>query len=290
MDVSIIIVNYNTKELTSQCIDSIYEKTSGISYEIILVDNASKDGSKEFFEKDSRVIYIYSDENMGFGRANNKGAEYASGKYLFLLNSDTILIENSIKIFHKWMEENLEVSACGGNLLNKDMQNVAVGGHFPSVSNEFLQIGFYKLIKPYYYHRYAVIQKITDINQNTTDYIIGADIFIRSSVFRELGGFDPSFFMYYEETDLFKRMSNSRYKISIIPNTSIIHLVGYSSKNIISYNKYKMLHTSKMLYYRKHHTYLYCICVKLIIILSAVFQPHVYKKTYFKVLKELVIR
>ena len=290
MDVSIIIVNYNTKELTSQCIDSIYEKTSGVSYEIILVDNASKDGSKEFFEKDPRVIYIYSDENMGFGRANNKGAEYASGKYLFLLNSDTILIENSIKIFHKWMEENLEVSACGGNLLNKDMQNGAVGGHFPSLSNEFLQIGFYKLIKQYYYHRYAVIQKITDINYNTTDYIIGADIFIRSSVFRELGGFDPSFFMYYEETDLFKRMSNARYKISIIPYTSIIHLVGYSSKNIISYNKYKMLHTSKMLYYRKHHTYLYCICVKLIIILSAVFQPHVFKKIYFKVLKELVIR
>ena len=90
MDVSIIIVNYNTKDLTSQCIDSIYEKTQGVRFEIILVDNASTDGSKEVFEKDTRITYIYSDENLGFGRANNLGAKVAKGKYLFLLNSDTI--------------------------------------------------------------------------------------------------------------------------------------------------------------------------------------------------------
>ncbi|GHT72706.1 hypothetical protein FACS189456_1970 [Bacteroidia bacterium] len=88
MDVSIIIVNYNTKQLTANCIDSVFHKTEGINFEVILVDNASTDGSKEHFRNDPRIQFIESDENLGFGRANNLGAKYAKGKYLFLLNSD----------------------------------------------------------------------------------------------------------------------------------------------------------------------------------------------------------
>ena len=91
MDVSVIIVNYNTKNLTDDCIQSVINKTTGVDYEIILVDNASTDGSKEYFEKDNRIIYIYSDKNGGFGYGNNRGMEVARGKYFFLLNSDTIL-------------------------------------------------------------------------------------------------------------------------------------------------------------------------------------------------------
>lgn len=83
MDVSIIIVNYNTLGLTSDCIDSIADKTLGLEYEIILVDNASTDGSKEVFSQDARIRYIYSDQNLGFGRANNLGIREARGRYLF---------------------------------------------------------------------------------------------------------------------------------------------------------------------------------------------------------------
>ena len=85
MDVSIIIVNYNTKQLTLDCINSVFDQTKDVSFEIILVDNASVDGSKELFEKDSRIKYIYSNQNVGFGRANNIGFEQAKGKYVFLL-------------------------------------------------------------------------------------------------------------------------------------------------------------------------------------------------------------
>lgn len=86
MDVSIIIVNYNTCRMTAECIDSVFEKTHGIDFEIILVDNASTDGSREHFAGDSRITYIYNDENLGFGRANNAGIERARGRYVFLLN------------------------------------------------------------------------------------------------------------------------------------------------------------------------------------------------------------
>ena len=90
MDVSIIIVNYNTYALTSACIQSIIDHTEGISYEIIVVDNASTDGSKEKLESDRRIRYIYSEKNGGFGYGNNIGMKVASGDFLFLLNSDTL--------------------------------------------------------------------------------------------------------------------------------------------------------------------------------------------------------
>ena len=96
--VSIIIVNYNTKQLTLNCLKSIYEYTKDIDFEIIVVDNASSDGSVEAIRESFPIVNVIgSNENLGFGRANNLGAKYAQGKYLFLLNSDTLLIENSIK-------------------------------------------------------------------------------------------------------------------------------------------------------------------------------------------------
>ena len=105
LDVSIIIINYNTCKMTCECIDSIVEKTHGISYEIILVDNASTDGSKEFFEKDERIAYIYSERNGGFGYGNNLGMKVAKGKYFFLLNSDTLLVNNAVKEFFDYAEK-----------------------------------------------------------------------------------------------------------------------------------------------------------------------------------------
>ena len=104
MDVSIIIITYNTLRMTSDCLESIFEKTQDIKYEVILVDNASTDGSKEFFEKDSRIRYIYLKDNIGFGKANNAGYLHAKGKYVFLLNSDTILINNAVKEFFAFAE------------------------------------------------------------------------------------------------------------------------------------------------------------------------------------------
>src|SRR5690554_917255 len=97
MDVSIIIVNYNTCKLTQECINSIYEYTSEISFEVIVVDNASHDESKEFLSKDTRINYLYQTSNLGFGKANNVGLTYATGKYVFFLNSDTYLTCNIIK-------------------------------------------------------------------------------------------------------------------------------------------------------------------------------------------------
>ena len=288
MDVSIIIVNYNTLDLTKNCINSVIEKTKGIDYEIILVDNASSDGSKDYFSNNPNITYIYNVNNLGFGTANNIGAKVASGKYLFLLNSDTLLIDNSIKIFFDYMEANTTIAACGGNIINAKYENTFVGGNFPSLINEFLQIGFYRFINTRINRKISITQKCTDLETDSIDYIIGADIFIRHNIFKELKGFDESFFMYYEETDLFKRMSKLKYKSIIIPNTTIVHLVGASSSTQIGLMKYRMIHTSKILYYRKHKSNAYVMLVKLFDFIAVALHPHCYSKEYFKILKESI--
>ena len=104
MNVSIVIVNYNTLKLTKACIDSVIEKTSGLEYEIILVDNASSDGSSDVFKNDERIIFIEASDNIGFGKANNLGVKHAKGDYLFFLNSDTLLLNNAVDELWKFCE------------------------------------------------------------------------------------------------------------------------------------------------------------------------------------------
>lgn len=135
VNVSIILVNYNTVDLTAACIDSIFSYTQNIQFEVIVVDNASSDGSKEFFEKDERIQYIYEYKNHGFGKANNIGASRAKGKYLLFLNSDTLLYENAIFDLFSFLENNRGTVICGGNLVSKDkLPTSSFERIYPSIS------------------------------------------------------------------------------------------------------------------------------------------------------------
>lgn len=292
MDVSIIIVNYNTKALTSQCINSIYDKTLGISFEVILVDNASTDGSKEFFERDNRITYIYSNENLGFGRANNVAVKGARGKYLFLLNSDTFLPMNAIGEFYAYMEKHLDIVSCGGNLIGSNGQNVSSHGNFPSLLEDFSNIGFSKLYPKYYRHNIAIAQTANEGNIADIKYICGADIFIRREIFEKFGGFDDDYFMYYEETDLYWRLYNAGYKSKLLPNVNIIHLEGQSStmgsnKNI-SINKLNMMFRSRILFFRKNKAHWQIGLVKLFNLLSVVVRFYKYKWDLHKIISIII--
>ena len=134
MDVSIIIVNYNTKQLLADCLNSIYEQTKDINFEVIVSDNGSKDGSIEMLKADfPQVILIENNANLGFGAANNRGLAIAKGKYIFYLNSDTILLNNAVKYFFDYFEENGDkenIGALGGNLLNTQGYTTDSGGTF----------------------------------------------------------------------------------------------------------------------------------------------------------------
>lgn len=260
MDVSIIIVNYNTYNLTLNCIESIIKNTDSISYEIILVDNASKDGSKELFSKDKRLKYIYLEENIGFGRANNVAAEYASGKFLFFLNSDTLLLNNAINILYQYLIANPKVAICGGNLYDGEMQLThSFSKLFPSIVNDIDLALNRKLSK-------LIIKG--GVEYNTTNqpvkvaYITGADLMIRKDIFISEKGFDPDFFMYFEETELSTRITNKGWDIMNIPSAKIIHLEGKSLA--YSPQKSRMILKSKRLYFKKTYNKFYCIIADII--------------------------
>lgn len=258
MDVSIIIINYNTLNVTNNCIQSVLSKTKLIDYEIILVDNASTDGSKEFFENRSDIKYIYSDTNLGFGKANNLGVQHSRGRNLLFLNSDTILLNNAVKILSDCLDSHQEIGVVGGNLYNvKGDPTISYERTFPSIvqsiNRYLLNIPFRIIYKKNLYHNFT--------NRNlTVAYISGADLMIRKSLFDEFGGFSPKYFMYYEETDLCFRINKKGYLIYSCPKAKIIHLEGASIPNKpkeFNYRKAELMYISRKIFIKNNHTQFY---------------------------------
>lgn len=246
MEISIIIINYNTKRMLADCLSSVYNYTQGIEFEVLIVDNASTDGSEQYIRSlFPQVKWINSGGNIGFGRANNLGAKYATGKYLLLLNSDTLLLNNALKAFYYYAEfhkdENLGVLGCW-LCDNEGKQNNSFG-EFPTPNSEIR----YLLGK-------VGIKKLYNIEEGfDVDYIIGADMFIHRNVFEKFSGFDPNFFMYYEETDLQYRMAKAGYIRRIITGPQIIHLEGGSfGSNGLTLNRFMMAQRSYNYYLKKH--------------------------------------
>lgn len=231
--VSVIIVNYNTQKVTSECIDSIFEKTSGIDFEVILVDNASTDGSKEYFQKDSRIKYIYNDENIGFGRANNLGVKIAEGDNILFLNSDTLLKNNAIKILSDYLDSNPKVGICGGNLIDKNGNpSYSFSRYYPSI---------YEELNSLFFNIPDIILYGKNLNYNSTGHpmnvasISGADLMVKKHLIEDGNAFNEKFFMYYEDTELCFRTKKSGYLVQSVPEARIIHLWGSSkSSNLIS--------------------------------------------------------
>jgi GT2 family glycosyltransferase len=259
MDISIIIVNYNTQALTSQAIDSVFKFTpKNIKFEIFVVDNASVDGSREYFKNDNRITYIYSEENLGFGRANNIAIGKAEGKYIFLLNSDAYLIEDVLTPFLKFMEnpQNKNVACCGANIIDGNGNKAVIGGNLPTVKETIARIGFAVLFLPYY-KRYLA-SGIKHFSDRGSVYeigcVTGANMFLRKSVLEETGAFDSDFFLYYEETEMSFRFKKHGYKSYILADHTIVHLEGSSSKKpTINKKIERFFSQGRYLYFEKSH-------------------------------------
>lgn len=256
IDVSVIIINFNTPILVKNCIESILKFTQNVYFEIILIDNNSSDNSLKVFSKMNKRIdnlkIIGLKSNIGFGRANNKGASISDGKYLFFLNSDTILLNNSIHHFFKFFEQNskFKIGALGTILLDSNQIPTHSSGNFPIIW-QFLKRYLYKIKEK---------KERLDFGKDEffkVDYITGAALFMLKRVFRDFDGFDSDFFMYYEETDLQKRLQKASLKRILLKGPKIIHLEGMSTKTKpISNSKVIMKLNGMFLFYKKHNSFL----------------------------------
>lgn len=234
-DVSVIIVNFNTKDLTLKCIKSVVTHTQSVSYELIVVDNASTDGSVEKFKsqisKLKNVKLIQSKKNLGFGGGNNLGMARASGRYMLLLNSDTFLSEDSIPKMVRWMDGNPKVGVSTCTLKNPDKSLQATGGSFPTPGRLFLWATFLDDLPGISdlfgsYHPRLQYYK----NKHSQDWVTGAFMLIRQEAYKQVGAFDTDFFMYAEDIEYCWRFKAEGWQVCYVPQTSIIHIGSASSK------------------------------------------------------------
>lgn len=234
IDLSIIIVSYNTKVVLLNCLNSIKEFSSGFSYEVIVVDNASSDGSLkalyEYSKNNAFVKVIDGKKNLGFGKGNNLGTKEARGEYLLFLNSDTLLIDNALKVTLTQVRELDQLGIYSCKLLNADKSTQASGGYFPNLFNVFAwqffldDLPIFKNLIPSFHPQTSASEK-----NHFADWVTGAFMLMPKSVFDKLGGFDENIFMYTEEMELAYRVKLANLKTYFSATPSIIHLAGASS-------------------------------------------------------------
>lgn len=230
IDVSIIILNYNTLHVLLPCIDSIVEWTKGLNYEIIVADNGSTDDSCKVLALDKRIMFLPIGENLGFGKGNNFALQHAKGKYIFFLNSDTLLRNNAIKMFYDFSEEyHGKLGALGCVLENSKGQPIHSYGYFPRMRDDIeklLIVPVKKALHLYSPKPFTIPEKWMKV-----EYVTGADLFVKRSVLDECGAFDPAFFMYCEESEMQWRFMRKGYDNVILAGPRIVHLEGESAKD-----------------------------------------------------------
>lgn len=263
VDLSIIIISFNTEGLTRECIFSVVKNSKGLTFEIIVIDNDSKDGSltmlEAISEKYSNVRLIKNRTNLGFGQANNQGMKVSRGRYLLLLNSDTLVKNNVLGEMVAWMDKNPKVgiSTCALKFPSGAVQGT--GGYFPTLPRVVTWMTFLDdlpglggLIKPFHpMHGLSPLDKNEAFfkARREMDWITGAFFMIRRSAFDDVGYFDKDYFMYVEEVDYCYRTKVAGWEIWYLPKWSIVHYGGASSTaEFPLINEVKGLKT----FYRKH--------------------------------------
>lgn len=254
VDLSIIIPSYNTKTIMLDCLDSIIKHTKGIGYEIIIIENGSKDGSLEaianYSKSHSQVVLIDAKENLGFGRANNLGVASAKGEYLLFLNSDTIIFDDALKVSIENIRKHPKVGVYSCRLLNADRTVQQSGGHFPTFLNVFAWQFFVDdlpvigTLIPSFHPQKSQYDK-----DQHMDWVTGAFMIIPKKIFDEVGGFDDTIFMYTEEMELSYRISKLGYTALFQNKPAIIHLGGASSGSFLALTS----EVQNMIYFWKKH-------------------------------------
>ena len=271
MKLSIIIVNYNVKYFLEQCLCSVEKAIAGIDAEVIVVDNDSQDGSKEYLTpRFPNVKWVANEENLGFSRANNIAFAHAKGEYVLMLNPDTIVTSEAIVKSVSFMDENPAVGAVGVKMLNKD-------GKFALESRRGIVTPWVSICKAaglnkrfpksrlfgHYYMSYLPEDEINEI-----EMVSGAFMFLRRSKLDEIGFLDEKFFMYWEDSDLSYRILKSGAKNVYLPYP-ILHYKGESSvKSILKYRYW--LYFSLLIFFKKHNPVYYVLSyipLKLVVLL-----------------------
>lgn len=302
VDISIVIVNYNVKEFAANLLDSLEKARKDFKIEIILVDNASSDGSVSYLKRRyPKVIYIENKKNTGFGKANNQAINIVNGKYTLLINPDTIVSQNTLEVMHRHMEMHPETAAAGCKMLNPD-------GTFAQESRRSVPtpmsalwkiIGLSRLFPNSPRFSAYYLGGEDENKEARVPVLSGAFMFFRTKILKEARGFDEQFFMYGEDIDLCYRVREMGCEIDYVPKTTIIHYKGESTKKenldyVVTFNK------AIYQFFRKHYSFGYTFFFRIFILagiilkgvlsyVTAIFRKLIQPTTDLGVLNFLVV-
>ncbi|WP_442795268.1 glycosyltransferase family 2 protein [Pelobium manganitolerans] len=254
MELSVVIVSYNVKHLLKNALDSLLLATEGLATEIFVVDNASKDGSASWLKTHyPQVNLIANTSNVGFSVANNQALRGAKGKYILILNPDTITPKNTIKEAVAFMEQNQDAGSLGVRMLDgngKFLRESKRGLPTPWVS--FCKLsGLYRLFpQSKVFNRYYLGWQ-SEFETTPVDVLTGAFLLLRKKALDQIGLFDEAFFMYGEDVDLSYRLTLAGYKNYYFPKVSITHFKGQSTKKL-SYRYIRSFYGSMFIFARKY--------------------------------------
>lgn len=250
--VSVIIISYNTRAMTLDCLRALYSDLKSIPAEVWVVDNASQDDSvaaiRRVFPK---VLLIANQDNKGFGAANNQALAQAQGEFLLLLNSDAFPKPEAVKTLIEYLKQHPRVAVVGPRLLNRDGSLQRSCYPFPSPSRAWLENLWISAVLPNH-HLLGDYSQWPHDNERIVDFVSGACMMVRRTAYEQVGGFDERFFMYSEETDWQRRMTKRGWKVAFTPAAQVTHLGGASGAAEME-NINAHFFDSLDFYERKHH-------------------------------------
>lgn len=252
MDLSILIVNWNTRELLRDCLQSVYAGLGALRAEVIVVDNASADGSADMVDACfSRATLIRNDANVGFAAANNQAMKIARGRHLLLLNSDTIVHGDVLSRSVQYLDENSQVGMMGCKVLNADGTTQMTCSRYPSFLNLLLQTtGANRVARIPWLQRYQMLDWQRD-DERPVEVVSGCYLMIRRAALDAIGGMDESFFLYGEETDWCRRCADAGWDLRFAPVGTITHF-GSGSSRQLNHQRDVLLSEGTVRLHRKH--------------------------------------
>lgn len=260
IDVSIITVNWNVKEIIARMIQSLFQYTRNIRFEVIVVDNKSTDGSVEYLQQkfrneinEKRLIIIANDFNAGFAKANNQGLKIAKGEHVFFMNPDMEVHENVILKMRNFFRSKINAGIVTCRLLYADKSIQPSVKRLPDICSQILILlklhhffSFLSCIKNY------LMKDFDYLSEKDIEQAMGACIFTKKEIMNKIGGWNESYWLWWEDVELCKNMLDKGYKIYFTPMTEITHYEGKSFAQVFGLKKQKRFNRGMLLYFKKH--------------------------------------
>lgn len=278
MELSIIIVNWNSRDFLASCLESVRKFTHGIDYEIIVIDSGSFDGAGEMLQsRFPDVVFIQSDRNVGFARANNMAFRHARGEYVLFLNPDTELTSAAVNIALAHARAHPDAGAVGCRLLNGDgsLQTSCIQA-FPTIVGQFLSSEVLMKLFPRstLWGMSALFQAGNDFCE--VEVISGACLMVRHTAFESVGGFSEDYFMYTEDVDLCYKLRCAGYRNHYLPAATVKHFGGGSSESAPSNFSVVMMRDSIMRYFVKYRGFAYATAYRYSTLVAAAMRITLY--------------